>query len=301
MGPGNSIRLGTEACLRLLNQFSARINTSLELSDAESVHQLRVSIRRLSQALRSFDGCLDAHTAEKLRQRLKKTMRLAGEVRNLDIAMECLHRWKIRDQDKLLERRAAAACELQESLRRWVQRGWIGRCIERLSRHLDHPEEATREGRARNLLSSMAADFFLHGRAASAVDSTAPEMHAFRIAAKKFRYTMELFVPDYGPVLSARVEKVRKVQSILGEVNDCETMLGLLTGGRAVSRLRKRQRQMIGEFRQLWEAEWADAAVMRMWVDDLGLLSQRKGPQREPACRRASGPQNNRSLAATAR
>lgn len=53
----------------------------------EPVHQLRVSIRRLFAALRTFEPILAEDEAESHRARLRPILKMAGEVRNCDIAL----------------------------------------------------------------------------------------------------------------------------------------------------------------------------------------------------------------------
>ena len=55
--------------------------------DEEAVHKLRVSIRRFQQALRLFGQYLKPAGVEKIKTRLRGIMRIAGELRNLDIAV----------------------------------------------------------------------------------------------------------------------------------------------------------------------------------------------------------------------
>jgi CHAD domain-containing protein len=76
---------------------------------------MRVSIRRLQQAMRTFRQYLPAKAVKGIRQELKQIMEPAGELRNHDIAIELV---KDLDSDvpQLYERRAGA----EESLRRAV-------------------------------------------------------------------------------------------------------------------------------------------------------------------------------------
>lgn len=73
---------------------------------------------------------------------------------------------------------------------------------------------------ARRQMPGVVAEFFLLGRAAAASGGEPARLHAFRLAAKRFRYTLELFRPLYGPGLDARIEAVRKIQSMLGDRQD---------------------------------------------------------------------------------
>ncbi len=56
----------------------------------DEVHDLRVSIRRFSQALRIFASLLSAKPVKSMRKALRPVMEAAGCVRDLDVGMERL-------------------------------------------------------------------------------------------------------------------------------------------------------------------------------------------------------------------
>jgi CHAD domain-containing protein len=58
--------------------------------DPDAVHDLRVAIRRFSQALRIFKTLLDAKAVQWMRRALKRVMDAAAVVRDLDVGMERL-------------------------------------------------------------------------------------------------------------------------------------------------------------------------------------------------------------------
>ncbi len=268
-----------EVCIQLLGDVSARVEDTIRLCGEKQVHDLRVAIRRFNQALHTFEAGLPAHSIKTISKRLKKTMRLAGRVRNVDVAMQYAKKWRLTGQANLREQREDAARELSNTLAKWDDPGYTAAAT-------DHAQTLPVQDHARELLSAMAAGFFARGNEAAAPKATIRQMHGFRIAAKKFRYTMELFAPAYGPVLDARIEQLRALQTLLGGINDCATVEGILSGSAAASRLRKRQRRMTAEFRTHWQSQFSGAAIVREWVEALSLLSVRKGPQREHSYRR---------------
>ena len=48
------------------------------------------------------------------------------------------------------------------------------------------------------------------------------EHHAMRIAAKKLRYTVEMVSPVFGDALNATLTAAKQLQTLLGEVHDCD-------------------------------------------------------------------------------
>lgn len=61
----------------------------------EPVHQLRVSIRRFFAALRTFESILPGGEIEAHRERLRPILKMAGEVRNRDIALDLATRAEV--------------------------------------------------------------------------------------------------------------------------------------------------------------------------------------------------------------
>jgi CHAD domain-containing protein len=51
------------------------------------------------------------------------------------------------------------------------------------------------------------------------------ELHEMRIAAKKLRYTMELFAPFRDKWFSAAIERVKALQEALGEIHDTDVLI----------------------------------------------------------------------------
>jgi hypothetical protein len=54
------------------------------------------------------------------------------------------------------------------------------------------------------------------------------EHHAIRIAAKKLRYTMEVYAPLYRLGLKKPLIRVKKIQEILGDLHDCDVWIDLV-------------------------------------------------------------------------
>jgi CHAD domain-containing protein len=102
----------------------------------DSVHDFRVSIRRLSQSLRIFREFFPPGAAKKIRKSLKGLMQAASEVRNRDIALELLERANMTANTALVqsisqERRDAEEA-LLAALRRWTRRHSFQRWRSRL-------------------------------------------------------------------------------------------------------------------------------------------------------------------------
>lgn len=123
---------------------------------------------------------------------------------------------------------------------------------------------------ARAALPEAAREFYALGREAASGLATPAELHAFRLAAKRFRYTLEVFLPLYGPGLEARLEQVRKIQSLLGDRQDCAVLAERLRGtghDEVLHRLTDHGRALEEKFLKFWrekfDAPGAEAATIR--------------------------------------
>ena len=54
------------------------------------------------------------------------------------------------------------------------------------------------------------------------------ELHAMRIAAKRLRYTLEVFRSLLGGEATLFLEKLKEMQDLLGEIHDCDVWIGWL-------------------------------------------------------------------------
>lgn len=83
-------RFAAEHVATLLRRLAFRMNRAARSGNPESLHDLRVTIRRFNEALRLFQEFFPHRKAKKLRHRLRTVMDLAAEIRNRDIAQEYL-------------------------------------------------------------------------------------------------------------------------------------------------------------------------------------------------------------------
>ncbi len=117
----------TEQASVLLRRLAFQANRTSRQQDAVAVHDLRVSVRRLTQCLKVFSQFFPGGTAKKVRQKLDGWMDLASEVRNRDIAIELLGKAAIPPGSpvvrKLMQEREAAERVLVAALKRWSRRG----------------------------------------------------------------------------------------------------------------------------------------------------------------------------------
>jgi len=117
-------------------------------------------------------------------------------------------------------------------------------------------------------LPKSAARFFRAGR--KAFERGDPEtLHEFRIAAKRFRYALELFEPVYGPKLKAKLKSLKRLQDALGSLNDIVTARTLIGEGAEADDilecLEKRESSVRAELDQCWTKDFSPRTPELAW------------------------------------
>ncbi|HYW46270.1 MAG TPA: CHAD domain-containing protein [Bryobacteraceae bacterium] len=265
--------LAADRVTRLLERLAYQISSARNSHKEEAVHDLRVAIRRLMQALAVFKPQLASKELKKIRRSLKDTMALAGEVRDCDIVLRHLPDFRSPGaaalKEKFQVRRKVAERALLSALSRWVARGTSSKWRERLEiAGFESPDDS-----ALRKLPHLAKSFFKCGSRAADAEASAKDLHQFRIAAKELRYTLELFSPLYGPAMRDRQDRIQAVQNLLGRINDLHTVRRLVSqaGGhpKIEAALKKRQRRKTQEFRRLWTSEFSTPGTAKKWISAL--------------------------------
>ena len=195
-------------------------------SDVDSVHQLRVSCRRAAAGWRAFRPLI-GRRGKKLDRWLKRLRRAAGPARDADVLCARLRR----------ELDPAECCAQQVvarlgQTRRDAQRRLVAvgkraskgglqeaakTCLKALRKNKSGPAKRPFAEFARTALIGAADDML----AIDSHDATFEELHELRIAAKRLRYSIELFYSAVDPRLrSESYPIVEELQDRLGALND---------------------------------------------------------------------------------
>ena len=110
-------RFAAEALAARFAKLSSQAARCAATPDADAVHDLRVAIRRFSQALRIFRGLLDARAAKSMRRQLTRVMEAAAVVRDLDVGMERLASEGVPERHPILEEMRAGRARDELALR----------------------------------------------------------------------------------------------------------------------------------------------------------------------------------------
>jgi CHAD domain-containing protein len=113
----------------LLRRLARQARLTAESADVGSIHDLRVTIRRLSRCLRVFAQFHGDGEWKKLRRRLRGLMDVAGAVRDLDIAIGLLGEAGVPGGAAVLVRLRSERRKRGRALMAEVRR-WRGRRVE---------------------------------------------------------------------------------------------------------------------------------------------------------------------------
>jgi CHAD domain-containing protein len=147
----------------------------------------------------------------------------------------------------------------------------------------------TTAGNVQTVLPELAGSFFAAGRKIVKHKSKPKDLHRFRLLAKRFRYTLELFEPLFGPGLDRRLALLRKIQQFLGDISDCGSTSKLITdaeddhrvpAAEFHARLEELRRAKTRKLIRFWEREFGDkteehwARYFRTYAGRVGGVSR---------------------------
>jgi CHAD domain-containing protein len=255
---------------RLLERLAYQVSVTAHSPGAENIHDLRVAVRRFEQALVTFREALPSRDVKRIRRKLKNLMGHAGDVRDCDVAHKILAKCQEPGasalKGRLADERKAKLPGLTAALRRWGARRTSSKWRAALL-----PVAA--DGTFHHHLSKLARKFLAHGEAAAKSKTSSEALHAFRIEGKKFRYTLELLEPIYGALAQDWLEKLKPLQSALGDVHDsrmARTVAARFNAAPEVEAwLKARQRKKTREFRRLWDEVFGTSSDNRRLIAGL--------------------------------
>ena len=206
-------------------------------SNANELHRLRVSSRRLRVGLRFFAPLFDAAELRQVQRQLRRVTRGLGEIRALDVNRQLVRRLahdlppaagavRTALEQRLRTDRAARAAELQELIQmlaasRFEQRL---RALITRARYLDNAR--VRNGAAaelnnlRQTLKRRHRQFTRHGGGRF--------FHKLRIAVKQYRYGLETAEAVFAVPVRDAIRSMENLQDLMGDYHDLEVLLEYL-------------------------------------------------------------------------
>jgi CHAD domain-containing protein len=118
---------------------------------------------------------------------------------------------------------------------------------------------------AHSVLPKLVERYFKAGRKAADGKRSPDELHQFRIKTKRFRYTLELFLPAYRTRLDQQLEPIRELQKVLGKLHDYHIIEQMLEGEKTLqTNLQRRERKKLKEFHEQW-TKFDSTSELKRW------------------------------------
>jgi CHAD domain-containing protein len=250
---------------------------ALEPDGVDGVHDMRVASRRFRSALRDFGPLFDKKAVKPLKKHVKKVADALGEVRDHDVAIEALASL----QEKAPNDVIAAGIELLTGSRRSERseahanlikqvtidrladlRHELGEILEQVDE--DNEKAQTFRSFAANAI-ERAFERYLERSASIYAPFNDQALHKLRLAAKRFRYALELFDDCWNDELKPFSKHISKIQSSLGQVHDSSEWIGYLSESARTAHGPDRQTAawLISEFVTLRTDEYLKA--LELW------------------------------------
>jgi CHAD domain-containing protein len=282
--------------------------------DSDCIHQGRVTSRRLREALKVFGDCFGAKRSRRWRRKLRRLGSRLGPARDADVQARRLAE-ALASAKRASHRPGIERLALRVGRDRQAARPKVVKAIENLkdSGILDEMRAAAakapgdlhaggRRGAAEmyrrtreEITSRLEA---LLTQAASLEDPADLDgHHRMRICAKRLRYTLEMCRPAYGRKLDVIISRAKGLQTMLGDLHDCDVWIAQLKrfGRGDLDRMREHrgrarplaplravidamieaQQDRRGEMFSALRSYWAELAAAHLWEKLRGMLGRR--------------------------
>lgn len=243
-GRDNVADAGRQIFLQQLRRMQLYEAGSRTGEDIESVHKMRVAVRRMRSLLRFLDGYYPDRTVASAETRLRQIARALGAIRDLDVLILDLQQFSAtlplesqQHANALISRLDRRRARRRKRLNAFLDSKRYRRGLRLLEKFAGI--QGKRAGRPllphapqelRHVLPSL-----LHQRLAivSAYDAVLPaaddkRLHALRVECKRLRYAIEFFAPVLGASAASFLELITAMQDTLGRINDIAVFVSRL-------------------------------------------------------------------------
>ena len=206
--------------------------------NVESLHQVRVTTRRLRNAISFFKPILPK-TLMKYGKEIRKIAKVSGDARDLDVQLEFLKKFKrkLKNEpcksgiDQFIVNLAQKRLNLQPQLKKAIVELERNKTYAKIQNELiripDIPDDkfskTVSEGVIKRLENILKFESYVYKPHAI------EKLHQMRIAAKHLRYSLEGLCPLYGKEIILFIESVLKIHRTLGELHDFDVWIGQLS------------------------------------------------------------------------
>jgi CHAD domain-containing protein len=237
-------------------QLTGQLDGVRRGEDIEYVHRARVASRRLREARVMFRDCFDAGTWKRWRKEVRRLTAGLGDARDKDVQIAFLTGLLAETQRedcclgialvlaRLERRRERVQPEVVQALDRFEASGVGGQILAVAKKTLDASQKQELEvaseavfSRAEEAVGPRLEELLSHEASLADPEDQAGH-HELRIAAKRLRYTLEICKLPCGQRVDEFIAAAKQLQSLLGEIHDCDVWIEHLD--KTLGRIRKR-------------------------------------------------------------
>lgn len=239
-------QFGIKRTFAIIKTFEEEIEGVRENTDIEYIHWMRVASRRLRAMLPLFADCVEREKYRRFTITIKTVTQALGAARDTDVQIAFLENFSRQEPGSrdmpgimslilmLKKQRQEEQAGVLAALDLLNKEDFIADLVSTLRQFKKKHAGTTPARRSRQL--SRAAMKRI-GKLLDDVLSYEPRLldpediaghHALRIAAKKLRYTLEVYRPLYKNRLRPFLTNLKKMQELLGEIHDCDIWAGIL-------------------------------------------------------------------------
>lgn len=267
--------------------------------DIESVHRMRVAIRRARSLLKLIPDYYRAKTVARTQDNLRAIARSLGAIRDLDVLILDLEAYAanlpLEEQapmQAVIDRLDRRRCRRREGLNTLFDSKDYARFLRQFKRFGKARGKTDRRVKRASQPYQLrhVVPLLLHRRMASvkAYDTVLPasdieRLHELRVEFKQLRYAVEFFEPALGSSAGAFLQSLTAMQELLGRINDISVFtesvgdLNKLTPQQAaiiddyIAARRSEQDELRASFEVLWQ-RFNSRATQRKFSDSLLVL-----------------------------
>ena len=252
---------GRKIFAKQLNSMKQHENGSRTGEDIESVHQMRVAIRRMRSLFKLIGDYYKPKVVAKYSRELRDIARALGRIRDADVLILDLEDFRA-DQDKdsqkvvdsiikkLDKRRRKDRVKLNEmfdskSYQKFVDR--FKTFTEKSGKGSLPIKSKQSPHQVRHLLPILMYETLANVRAYDTVLEGAEDevLHELRVEFKQLRYAVEFFSPVLGTSAKNFISEVKNMQDVLGRLNDIAVFTDHVNG---IKRLNADQQAIIEQY-----------------------------------------------------
>ena len=235
--------LTTRYLRKQARQLSGQMVGLRESDDIEFVHRARVACRRLRAVMEMSRDCVPRKQFKVWRKEIRKLLKGLGDARDKDVQADFLWHFLADLSDPMLLPGIARIVVGLETQREQLQptvvaaaeraenSGAVKDLLTTSKATLEELSERSVQLTGRELFSRLEKhlgenlDEFLDHEDSLDDPQNEEGHHEMRIAAKQFRYTLEICKPAYAGRMDDHLATVKRIQTLLGDIHDCDVWI----------------------------------------------------------------------------